>query len=586
MQRSNLGWIVAAGMAVLAILIWLYPFGRDDEESTTQTVTIEQTSSEVTAQIAGLQEEIDDLNLSHQSLMQENTALRNLNESLKTESDTTSAEVEQLRQQLTQNGIEPVAPTSVASQESAETSADSSDLTIQSLLVEIDQLRQQLTQNGIEPSVPESAVSQESAETSADSSELTVQSLMVENATLQNLIESLETERHRTSVEIEQLRQQLTQNGIEPSVPESAVSQATGETSAVLSEQDAQSLMQENAELRSLNEQLKSDHAMASSEIAMLQSQLQENGIEPEQTVSVAVQASEQPQKTEYSDSEAAVLTLTADLEITKSQLNDSIARNMELSRNFESLTANLKDTTQQMASLSVTGETLAAENESLKSELTNALADNKNLQDAVQVKEAELAAADFENWYVSQRLFYARDHLRRHRIERRATQSASEQLLMDQQELASNLSSELQANKSQIEQLRSDFSVISLKSDVVFDSGSAKLSPQGQVALAIISNQLKNYPDRIISLEGHTDNKPITARLAEYFPSNWELSAARAASAARSLANQGIDEDRIRVVGRGPRDPIASNDTEDGRAANRRIEIRLMPQLSEQFSN
>ena len=438
------------------------------------------------------------------------------------------------------------------------------------------------------PPAPTSEVAQESEEPAPDNSEQTAQSLLLEITSLRNLNMSLKTESDTKSAEIEQLRQQLTQNGIKPEAPASTseVAQESEEPAPDNSEQTTQSLMQENAELRSLNEQLKSDHALASSEIAMLQKQLQENGIKPEQTVSAASQSSEQSQKTEYSDSEAAVLTLTADLEITKSQLNESIARNLELNSDFESLTANLKDTTQQMASLSMTGESLAAENESLKSELTNALTDNKNLQNTVQAKEEELAAANFENWYVSQRLLYARDHLRRHRIERRAKQSESEQLLMDQQELALNLSSELQANKSQIEQLRSDFSVISLKSDVVFDSGSAKLSSEGQVALVIISNQLKNYPDRIISLEGHTDNKPITARLAEYFPSNWELSAARAASAARILAIQGIDEDRIRVVGRGPRDPIASNDSEEGRAANRRIEIRLMPELSEQLSN
>ena len=88
------------------------------------------------------------------------------------------------------------------------------------------------------------------------------------------------------------------------------------------------------------------------------------------------------------------------------------------------------------------------------------------------------------------------------------------------------------------------------------------------------------------MSIEGHTDNKLIAGNLARFYPTNWELSAARAAAAANFLTQQGVPEDKLRIVGFGALQPIASNNTEEGRASNRRIEIRLAPKLSEAETN
>ena len=85
--------------------------------------------------------------------------------------------------------------------------------------------------------------------------------------------------------------------------------------------------------------------------------------------------------------------------------------------------------------------------------------------------------------------------------------------------------------------------------------------------------------PDRIISLEGHTDNIPIAESRQAYFPSNWELSAARAASAAKYLESLGVEPRRLRITGYGPNQPVANNDSEEGRRANRRLEVRLAPE-------
>ena len=194
---------------------------------------------------------------------------------------------------------------------------------------------------------------------------------------------------------------------------------------------------------------------------------------------------------------------------------------------------------------------------------------------------------------YLETRLRYASKHLRRHRAEKRESEVKSENLEIERQvlqenlsEVSSTLNQSITENKTEIALLVSKFSVIRLESDVIFDSGSAKLSTQGLETLRDIAQNYQDYPDRIMSIEGHTDNKLIAGNLARFYPTNWELSAARAAAAANFLTQQGVPEDKLRIVGFGALQPIASNDTEEGRASNRRIEIRLAPKLSEAETN
>src|SRR5208282_3813798 len=88
----------------------------------------------------------------------------------------------------------------------------------------------------------------------------------------------------------------------------------------------------------------------------------------------------------------------------------------------------------------------------------------------------------------------------------------------------------------------------------------------------------LKQVTDKRISIEGHTDNMPISDALKDKYPTNWELSTARATTVARFLQEKGgIDPTLLSAVGYGEYHPIASNDTVEGRAKNRRIEIVLL---------
>jgi chemotaxis protein MotB len=89
----------------------------------------------------------------------------------------------------------------------------------------------------------------------------------------------------------------------------------------------------------------------------------------------------------------------------------------------------------------------------------------------------------------------------------------------------------------------------------------------------------IKEVADKIIRVEGHTDNVPIHPRLQEKYATNWELSNARATNVVRFLQDKiGIAPERLQAVGLSEFHPVASNKTREGRAKNRRIEIALLP--------
>ena len=113
------------------------------------------------------------------------------------------------------------------------------------------------------------------------------------------------------------------------------------------------------------------------------------------------------------------------------------------------------------------------------------------------------------------------------------------------------------------------------LESDLLFASGDATLRPQAVPVLDAVARYFKTT-DYTLDVAGHTDNVPIQTAT---YPSNWELSTARATEVVRRLIEQAaVAPARLRVAGRADTEPVASNETEDGRRRNRRIEIILLP--------
>jgi|CZKU01.1.fsa_nt_gi chemotaxis protein MotB len=120
---------------------------------------------------------------------------------------------------------------------------------------------------------------------------------------------------------------------------------------------------------------------------------------------------------------------------------------------------------------------------------------------------------------------------------------------------------------------------VLQLPNDVLFDSGQTSLKPAGRDAITQVAQVLKTVHGRNFQVAGNTDNVPIqNAR----FPSNWELSTSRAVEVVKLLIARGVDPRGLSASGYGEFDPVAGNDTPDGRGKNRRIEITLQPNLDE----
>ncbi|MGH2353503.1 MAG: flagellar motor protein MotB [Chloroflexota bacterium] len=116
---------------------------------------------------------------------------------------------------------------------------------------------------------------------------------------------------------------------------------------------------------------------------------------------------------------------------------------------------------------------------------------------------------------------------------------------------------------------------VVTMAGSLAFGSGSAQLRPEGRQALELVAATLRTLPvSPTIRIDGHTDD--VTPNTPE-FPSNWELSAARAASVARHLAAAGLDRHHLTAVGVADTQPIADNATPEGRAQNRRVELWIL---------
>jgi len=150
------------------------------------------------------------------------------------------------------------------------------------------------------------------------------------------------------------------------------------------------------------------------------------------------------------------------------------------------------------------------------------------------------------------------------------------------QNELVEGLKQEIADKQVQVEQIK-DRLRVQMVDEILFDSGEATLKPQGVEILKKVGAALKKVEDRPIEVQGHTDNVPIGGALARRFPTNWELSSARSLNVARFLLEQaGLDPARLSAVAFSEYRPRASNDTDEGRRKNRRIEILLGPVISE----
>lgn len=273
-----------------------------------------------------------------------------------------------------------------------------------------------------------------------------------------------------------------------------------------------------------------------------------------------------------------------AALEKQVSDLESEIGRLRSTAGNLEQ---QLADRDRELASL----RSGAGDSSQLASQLSSAQGDNDRLAAELAASQASLAAlqagaADKDKQ--ASELDAAKQRIA----------ELEKQLANRDQELAAlrgDLSAEMakltEAQRSLIRSLRPEIEkgnitvdlnnerlLINLTSSMLFGSGEDQLKPAGADALKRVGTILKDYPEYKVAVDGHTDNWPIRSALKKRFPTNKELSEARAANGVTALAEGGVSSGTITSAGYAETRPVAPNTTDEGRQKNRRVEVRVTP--------
>lgn len=160
---------------------------------------------------------------------------------------------------------------------------------------------------------------------------------------------------------------------------------------------------------------------------------------------------------------------------------------------------------------------------------------------------------------------------------ELRAREAAAAARVAEYQSLVARFQSLIDAGQLRVKIVDGRM-VVEMATDILFESGKADLSANGEAALREVGAVLASIPDRRFQVEGHTDNVPIKT---DRFPSNWELAAARAIVVLNTLVKAGVAPTRLSAASEGEHRPVAPNDTPENKALNRRIENVVVPDLS-----
>jgi chemotaxis protein MotB len=244
-------------------------------------------------------------------------------------------------------------------------------------------------------------------------------------------------------------------------------------------------------------------------------------------------------------------------------------------------LSGELGDLKQQYGKLSADNSALKAEFDKLKGEAAGLAKENQALtKDKSELEQVLKAKSDTLSKNVSdlrQKVADLQEENRKLGDEIAALQKAKEEKVKEvsstYEHLLENMKSEIAQGQVTISELKGKLTV-NMEAAILFDSGKADVKTDGIAILLKMVPTLKEVKDKSIRIEGHTDNVPI--RSAQ-FPSNWELSAARAINVAKYLQQQGLDPANLSAAAFSEFKPVADNATKEGRAKNRRIEITLV---------
>jgi chemotaxis protein MotB len=242
-----------------------------------------------------------------------------------------------------------------------------------------------------------------------------------------------------------------------------------------------------------------------------------------------------------------------------------------------------------ELAALRSEYDTLEGQNASLDKEVAALKKDNRNLEEILQARSDTLSknivdlrghVADLkkENNLLKGENEDLRKNVMALEEKKRQRKEEMEEMRGTYEDLLQDMKAEIEKGEITITQLRGKLKV-NMLDEILFDSGKTTIKPQGLEVLQRVGSILLDVKDKAISIEGHTDDVPIGAELSKKYPTNWELSAVRATTVARYLQEKiGIEPGLLSAIGYGEYQPVVSNESEEGRAKNRRIEIVLVP--------
>ena len=217
--------------------------------------------------------------------------------------------------------------------------------------------------------------------------------------------------------------------------------------------------------------------------------------------------------------------------------------------------------------------------NADLQQDLLRARADTTRVENVLTSRSAKAGKAMTEMRQEIDRLQGDNCDLQQQvQRERIAREARIAKITSTYNELVNKMQQEVKRGEVTISELQGKLTV-NMVDRILFAPGKAQIKPAGLKVLRRVGEILKKVKDKDIRVEGHTDNVPISPRLKSTYHSNWELSTARATNVVHFLQDQvGLPGERLSACGFSSYRPVASNDTPQGRAQNRRIQIELVP--------
>ncbi len=239
---------------------------------------------------------------------------------------------------------------------------------------------------------------------------------------------------------------------------------------------------------------------------------------------------------------------------------------------------------TSQLAALNDKHKALTDENNSLKEQIkkltgdvTNITGQRDDLDKVLKLKTDDLSKAISESRTKVADLEAENKKLKENVAQLQTKSQEVEKQSNTFRELVQEMKGEIAQGQIAITELKGKLT-LDVVDKILFASGESAVKKEGLAVLKRVVEILKSVKDKNIRVEGHTDNIQITSRLAKVYPTNWELSAARAINVTRYLQQQGIDSKILSATAFGEFQPLADNSTPEGRAKNRRIAIILLP--------